>query len=330
MTTSTAQPPEQAVDEPIDLTGVSADEALMLYERLSLVRQFEDRVTSLFLQGKIPGTIHLALGQEACAVGACAALNDDDWITITHRGHGQALAKGVSASSLMAELFAKDGGCCHGYGGSLHVGDIDVGAVPGIAIVGASVPISAGIAYAFKERAEARVVVCFTGDGAMGEGDTHEGLNLAALWELPVVYVCENNLYSISTPVNRQFRNTKLAERAGSYGLTTMTVDGNNVVAMYHAVRDAVAHARDGKGPVFVECFTYRRGGHKRDDPGTYRPQEEVERWLARDPVGRMKAALETAGMGDRRAEVEKRVAKQIDEAVAFADQSPMAGLELL
>ena len=330
MSAPTTQEVLAAVDRPIDLSRVSQDVAVHLYQKLMLVREFEQRVTALYLQGKIPGTIHLALGQEACAVGACSALHSDDWITLTHRGHGQALAKGVSASSLMAELFAKDGGCCRGYGGSLHVGDVSVGALPAIAIVGASIPIAAGIAYAFKARGESRIALCFTGDGAMGEGDSHEGLNLAALWQLPVIYLCENNLYSISTPVERQFRNTRLSERAESYGMPAMIVDGNDVVAVSQAVHAAAEAVRDGGGPVFVECLTYRRGGHKRDDPGTYRPPDEVDRWLARDPVKRMRDALVSAGLEEEAAEAERLAVSDIDQAVLFADSSPAASLELL
>lgn len=316
------------LDGPIELDGWAHDIVLDLYERMVLVREFEERVNKLFLQGRIPGTIHLSIGQEACAVGATAMLGADDWITITHRGHGQALAKGVSAASMMAELFAKETGCCRGRGGSLHVGDIQVGALPGIAIVGAAVPIAAGFAFAFKQRGEDRVAVSFMGDGSFGEGDTHEGLNLAALWDLPVVYVCENNRYSISTPIEQQMKTSYVARWGAGYGLPAVTVDGNNVLAVHDAVEEAVIRARGGGGPTLVECLTYRRGGHKRDDPATYRPQAEVDLWLARDPIDRLRAALLGAGLAS---DVEAREAAAraiIDEAVAFADASPLAQLD--
>jgi acetoin:2,6-dichlorophenolindophenol oxidoreductase subunit alpha len=313
------------LDAPIDLTRMDAELAIDLFARMALIREFETQVNRLFLQGLIPGTIHLSHGQEGCAVGAAAALRIDDWVTITHRGHGQALAKGVSASSMMAELLARDTGCCRGRGGSLHVGDISVGAVPAIAIVGASVPISAGIAFGFRERGEDRVALCFLGDGAMTEGDTHEGLNLAALWELPVVYVCENNLYSVSTRVERQMRGTHLADRAAVYGLVTERVDGNDVIAVHLAVLDAVARARAGGGASFVECLTYRQGGHKRDDPASYRPADEVETWLARDPIVRMRAALVADGRSGDVEAAEARAKVEIDEAVRFARESPLA-----
>jgi pyruvate dehydrogenase E1 component alpha subunit len=316
------------LDGPIDVGGIGLDLALELYERMALVRSFEERVNKLFLQGRIPGTIHLSLGQEACAVGACAPLRVSDWITITHRGHGQALAKGVSPRSMMAELFARDTGCCRGRGGSLHVGDVTVGALPGIGIVGAAVPIAAGLAFAAQRLGEDKVVVSFLGDGAMAEGDAHEGFNLAALWRTPVVFLCENNLYSVSTRIERQTVVTSLADRMSMYGIPAVTVDGNDVTAVYRAVSQAVDIARDGGGPWFVECLTYRQGGHKRDDPATYRPAEEVEQWLARDPLKRLRAALLEAG-ADRGVEsADSASAATIDEAVEFASSSPPARLD--
>jgi pyruvate dehydrogenase E1 component alpha subunit len=313
------------LDAPIDLSPVTPERALALYARMTLIREFENRVNRLFLQGKIPGTIHLSHGQEACAVGGCEPLRADDWVTITHRGHGQALAKGVSARSLMAELFARETGCCRGMGGSLHVGDWSVGALPAIGIVGASIPISAGLAFANAYRQQDRVVVCFTGDGAITEGDSHEGYNLGALWSVPVVYVCENNLYSISTRIDRQARISSVAERMSAYGLPATVVNGNDVVAVALAVEDAVARARAGGGPTLVECLTYRQGGHKRDDPASYRPREEVEAWLRRDPIVRMRDALERAGLSDGARAADADAVAVIDEAVEFAENSPPA-----
>lgn len=313
------------LDGPLDLEGTGTELAIELYRRMALIREFEQRVNKLFLQGKIPGTIHLSHGQEACAVGATAALRDDDWITITHRGHGQALAKGMSPRSMMAELFAKDTGCCRGHGGSLHVGDIEVGALPAIAIVGAAVPIAAGLAYGFRAQGTDRVVLSFFGDGAVGEGDTHEGLNLAALWQLPVVYLCENNLYSISTHLSAQTRAHCIAEFAAPYRMPAVTVDGNDVTAVLEATREAVDRARQGGGPTLVECLTYRQGGHKRDDPATYRPHEEVDRWLARDPLDRLRDALEAEGLAAEIEWADRAVVEMIDDAVEFAEGSPPA-----
>jgi acetoin:2,6-dichlorophenolindophenol oxidoreductase subunit alpha len=316
------------LDAPIDITSFGIDDALRLFGRMALIREFEGRVNTLFLQGRIPGTIHLSLGQEACAVGGCDPLRSDDWITITHRGHGQALAKGVSPRSLMAELFGRETGCCRGRGGSLHVGDVSVGALPAIAIVGAAVPIAAGLGFASQRQSQDRVVVSFLGDGAMTEGDAHEGFNLAALWGVPVVYLCENNLYSVSTRIERQTVVTSLAEKIRPYGIPSVTVDGNDVTAVHRAVSAAVEQARSGGGPRFVECLTYRQGGHKRDDPATYRPRDEVARWLARDPIVRLKAALSEADReGDAEA-AEKAAVEAIDDAVEFANSSPPATLD--
>jgi acetoin:2,6-dichlorophenolindophenol oxidoreductase subunit alpha len=323
--TARATVPGTNLDGPIDLSAVEPERAVELYRRMQLIREFESRVNALFLRGLIPGTIHLSHGQEACAVGGTAPLRDSDRVTLTHRGHGQALAKGVSARSLMAELFARETGCCRGMGGSLHVGDWSVGALPAIGIVGASIPISAGIAFAARYRGEDRVTVCFTGDGATTEGDAHEGYNLAALWDLPVVYVCENNLYSISTRIDRQAKVTSVAERMRAYGLPAEVVDGNDVIAVSRAVGAAVDRARAGGGPELVECLTYRQGGHKRDDPAAYRPREEVELWLRRDPVLRMRQALEEAGLGQQAEDADRAVTATIDDAVAFAEASPPA-----
>jgi TPP-dependent pyruvate/acetoin dehydrogenase alpha subunit len=313
------------LDAPISLAGTPVARAVELYRRMRLIREFEGRVNRLFLQGRIPGTIHLSHGQEACAVGGCAPLRPSDRVTLTHRGHGQALAKGVPARTLMAELFARETGCCRGMGGSLHVGDWAHGALPAIGIVGASIPIAAGIAFAARYAREDRVTVCFTGDGATTEGDAHEGYNLAALWELPVVYLCENNLYSISTRVDRQARVTSVAERVRAYGLPAVTVDGNDVLAVAGAVEAAAERVRAGGGPELIECLTYRQGGHKRDDPATYRPRDEVDAWLRRDPVVRMRSALEAAGAADAADTADASVAAELDEAVAFAEASPPA-----
>lgn len=327
-TTDSGVAPALDLDGPIDIEPVGVDVAVDLFGRMALIREFEQRVNSLFLQGRIPGTIHLSLGQEACAVGACAPLRTDDWITLTHRGHGQALAKGVSARSLMAELFARETGCCRGRGGSLHVGDVSVGALPAIAIVGAAVPIAAGLAFAADRLGVDRVVVSFLGDGAMAEGDAHEGFNLAALWRTPVVYVCENNLYSVSTRIERQTLMTSLAGRMAMYGIPAVTVDGNDVVAVHQAVTVSVEAARGRGGPSFVECLTYRQGGHKRDDPATYRPKDEVARWLARDPLARLRAALVEAGREADASRAEAAAVASIDDAVAFAVDSPPARLD--
>ena len=312
------------------LTGYEASFLHGLYRRMLLIREFELRVNRLFLQGIMPGTIHLSHGQEATAVGTCAALNPDDVVTLTHRGHGQALAKGVSPHRLLAELFGKATGCCRGKGGSLHVGDVAVGALPAIAIVAAGAPIAAGMAFAFKHKGTRQVAVCFHGEGSTNEGDWHEALNLASVWQLPVIFLCENNLYGVTTRIDAVTRVPEIASRAVAYGLPGVAIYGNDPLAVYETVRDAAARAREGGGPTLIECKTYRQGGHKRDDPGTYRPQEEVALWLSRDPVVRFgERLLEAQVLSQEELDaVRQAVQAELDEAERFARESPPPPLE--
>ena len=221
---------------------------LDLYRRMTLIRHFEERVKYLFLEGVMPGTIHQCNGQEACAVGVCAALEPADAITSTHRPHGHALAKGITVHDAMAELFGRSTGCCKGKGGSMHLGDLAKGMVPAIAIVGGGIPIATGMALAFKMKREKRVAVCFMGDGATSEGAFHEGVNMGAIWDLPVVYVVENNLYGASTPVRWVMKTKTIAERSAAYGIPGATIDGNDVLAVYEAAKTAVARAGRAKG----------------------------------------------------------------------------------
>jgi acetoin:2,6-dichlorophenolindophenol oxidoreductase subunit alpha len=301
-----------------------------LYRRMFLIREFENRANELFLRGLMPGTIHLSHGQEATPVGTCLALRDDDLITLTHRGHGQALAKGVSPRALMAELFGKESGCCGGRGGSLHVGDYTFGALPAIAVVGASAPIATGLAFACKRRGSRRVVCNFFGEGAANKGELHEAMNLAAIWSLPVIFVCENNLYAVSTHLSDAMLNDYVSERAAAYRMPGMTVGGNDPIEVYEAVTDAVARARDGGGPTLVECLTYRHGGHKRDDAATYRPVEEVEAWLARDPLPTFRERVVADGRtgDDDLATLELEIQSLVTDAVEFAQSSDFPAAE--
>ena len=321
---------------PVDAEGRSIDDLdpLLLtemYRRMIRIRVFETRVNSLFLQGLIPGTIHLSNGQEAATVGTCLALRPTDRITITHRGHGQALAKGVDSTSLMAELLGKATGCCGGKGGSLHVGDFSVGALPAIAIVGASSPIAAGMAFAYKHDGSERVVANFFGDGSANKGDWHEAMNLASIWDLPVVFVCENNLWAVSTHLSDVMKTETVAERvAGAYAMPATTIDGNDPVAVYDAVSEAAGRARRGAGPSLVECLTYRQGGHKRDDPASYRPTEETEAWLAYDPIPRFRRRLLDSGIvpPQELEEAEGMIDDEIGRAVEAAKTAPDPELE--
>lgn len=313
-------------------TDYSRDFLLGLYERMLLIREFEEQVKFLFLEGAMPGTIHQCQGQEATAVGVCATLNPDDVITSTHRPHGHALAKGLTPLELLIELFGGGGGCCRGKGGSMHVGNLAKGMAPAIAIVGGGIPLAAGIGLAFKLKKTKQVAACFFGDGATSEGAFHEGVNLAAIWNLPVIFVCENNLYGASTRVEKVTRRPRLADRAAAYGIRGERVNGNNVLDVYEAARRAVAECRAGQGPVLLELMTYRITGHSRRDPCLYQPKEERQAAMQNEPIGVFaRVLLERAdiGQGDldaRRAQVER----QINEAIAVARQAPPPAVEEL
>ncbi len=301
-----------------------------LYRRMALIREFEDGVKFLFLEGSMPGTIHQCQGQEATAVGVCAALEAGDFITSTFRGHGHALARGLTVEELLFELFGAATGCCRGKGGSMHVGNMDKGMVPGIAIVGGGVPLAAGLALAFKMRKQRHVVACFFGDGAVAEGAFHEGVNLAAIWDLPVIFACENNLYGASTRVDRVMRNARIADRAAAYGIRGETVDGNDVLAVYEAARSAAADCRAGRGPVLLELLTYRRTGHSRRDACNYQPKEEREEWSRRDPIDRLGAILRDRGLADQPEldRIRSEIQAQFQAAVELARRQPMPAVE--
>jgi TPP-dependent pyruvate/acetoin dehydrogenase alpha subunit len=301
------------------------EECLALYRELLLIRRFEERCNALFLQGKIPSTLHLYIGQEAVAVGVCAALRTEDYVTSTHRPHGHALAKGVSPGAIMAELYAKVTGCCKGKGGSMHVGDVAVGMVPAIAIVGGGAPIAAGMGLSAKMRGTDQVVASFFGDGGANEGAVHEAMNMAAVWKLPVLFVCENNLYGASTAVAEVMAVEHVADRASAYGMPGLVVDGNDVLAVRAVTRAAVERARRGEGPTLIECKTYRLCGHSRSDACGYRTRDEETEWRGRDPLTVLASQMRAAGSGVDEAleRVEREVEAEIDAAVAFAEESP-------
>jgi len=290
-----------------------------LYRELVRIRRFEERVYLLFLEGEIPGTVHQYQGQEAVAVGVCSALERTDWITSTHRPHGHALAKGVSPRAAMAELYGKATGCCRGRGGSMHLGDPDVGMLPAIAIVAGGNTVVTGLGLAFKLRRSGQVAACFFGEGATNEGAFHEGLNFAAVQQLPVVFVCENNLYGASTPYRRVSLVEDVAARAAAYGVPGRIVDGMDVLAVHVAASEAVADARAGNGPTLLECKTYRFVGHSRSDARGYRARDEEAEWKERDPVARLRAELPE----DVAAAIEVAIEAELDDAVEFARGSP-------
>jgi pyruvate dehydrogenase E1 component alpha subunit len=309
---------------------LSKDFKLGLHRRMLLCRMFEDRVYYMFLEGRLPGTVHQSQGQEACAVGVCSALAEGDKITSTHRPHSHAIARGLPVKSLMAELFAKKAGCCHAKGGSMHLGDLALGMLPAIAIVGGGIPLATGLALAFQYLQKKNIVACFFGEGAANTGTFHEAINMAAIWDLPVVYVCENNKYGASTSVDKVMRVKNVSERAPAYGIPGETVNGNDVEAVYWAMSRAAARAREGSGPTLLELETYRFAGHSRSDPGHYRPKEEVRAWKQRDPIALYEKALTEQELLSRDDinRIKSAIECELDDAVRFAEESPSPATE--
>jgi pyruvate dehydrogenase E1 component alpha subunit len=299
--------------------------ALGMYERMALIRKYEERIYYLFLEGSMPGTIHQSHGQEACAVGMLWDLGHDDFMTSTHRPAGHALAKGVPLRSMMCEMFAKSNGCCRAKGGAMHVGDMSVGAFPAIAIVAGGMPVAVGAALSCKMRKTKNVTVCFLGDGASNEGAFHESMNAAAIWDLPLVFACENNLYGASTPISMTCKLENIADRAASYGMQSEVADGNDVFAVNAAAGRAIEKARGGGGPTFLELKTYRMGGHSRNDACGYRSKKEERIWLEKEPLRRCRAYLLENNLADEKTleNIDKKIAEDIEDAVEFAKMSP-------
>lgn len=300
---------------------------LQLYEQMVLIRRFELRVQRLYRAGKIPGFIHLYIGEEATATGICAHLDNRDVITSTHRGHGHALAKGLSPERALAELAGKSTGCNGGRGGSMHLYDAESGLLGTNGLVGAGIPAAVGAAMAAKVRGTEGIAVAFFGDGAVSHGAFHESMNLAATMTAPVIFVCENNLYATSTPLRVATLNDDLASRAVPFGIPGKTVDGNDVLAVYRAMKEAAARARDGKGPTLLEARTYRTVGHHEGEPlaGTYRTQEEIDQWKLKCPIQRMRCYLMETGIAKESAleEIDAKIESQMDKAEKFAMDSP-------
>ena len=272
-------------------SGLSQQRLRDFYREMLLIRRFEEKVEERFRAGELPGFLHVAIGQEAVAVGVCQAMSDGDVFASTHRAHGHALARGTHPNAIMAELYGKLEGCSHGYGGSMHLYDVERGFLGANAVVGGGLPAIAGAALAFQMRGELRVAVAFFGDGATNIGTFHEALNLAKLWKLPAVFVCENNHYAESTPAKQQLPIEDLAKRAAAFGMHSIKVDGQDVEAVFRAGSRALDHARSGKGPVFLLCQTYRLVGHYVGDPQVYRPKYELhELRESQDPLDKLRA----------------------------------------
>lgn len=297
------------------------------------IRRFEEAVDDLFARGLMHGTMHLSIGQEAVATGACLALRREDLITSTHRGHGHCIAKGAKLDRMMAELLAKETGYCRGRGGSMHIADVDTGNLGANGIVGGGIPIAAGAALAQKLQGTSNVAVSFFGDGATNEGAFHEGLNLAAVWALPAVFVCENNGYGMSMSSSLSMAVPRVSDRAAAYGMPGITVDGNDVQDVYDAVTEAVARARAGQGPTLVEAVTYRYKGHSKSDQNLYRTREEIDAWRAKDPIGRFEAAtLEHGSLSQEEIETVRTAARDAIRAAIKAgnEAAPSRADELL
>jgi len=315
-----------------EASAVDRDTRLAMYRLLVEIRTFEQRAHDLFLQNLVKGTSHLALGQEAIAAGFAVAMRPDDFTFCTYRGHAHTLARGAPMAAAMAELLGRRDGLLAGKGGSMHLTSVEHFAMGSYAIVGAHLPIAAGAAWSAQVRGSGQVAVCFFGDGATNIGTFHEALNLAAVWRLPVVFVCENNQYMEYTPIGQVTAvPNPAADRAAAYGLEPILVDGNDPEAVYGVAARTIARARAGEGPSLVEATTYRHGGHSRADPGKYRPDAEVRSWLARDPVATYRERLASEGVERSVLDgIDERALRAVDEATEAAKASPVPATDLV
>jgi TPP-dependent pyruvate/acetoin dehydrogenase alpha subunit len=310
-----------------DAGSIGLDRAALLgmYERMVQIRTFEDQAGKAFADGLVPGFVHLYAGEEAVAVGVCSHLTDEDVITSTHRGHGHCIAKGVDIPGMVAELMGKATGVCKGKGGSMHIADVGKGMLGANGIVGGGFPLACGAALTAKTLGTGGVAVCFFGDGASNQGTFHEGLNLAAIWKLPVVFVCENNGYAEATPVSYHCAVTDIANRAGAYEIPGVVVDGLDLFAVYEAAGEAIARARRGEGPTLLEAKTYRYYGHFQGDMVTYRTDEEVLRFRERDPIAGLKRHLKEMELATEEEldVIDARVVAALDESWEAAKAAP-------
>lgn len=304
---------------------MEASEKKEALRKMYLIRAFEEMAEKLYGMGKIHGTMHLSIGMEASATGAVAALRVDDFILSTHRGHGHCIAKGADMNRMMAEFMGKETGYCRGRGGSMHIADIEGGNLGANGVVAGGIPMSVGVGLSIKMQKRDQIILCFFGEGAANLGPFHEALNMAAIWKLPVVFVCENNQYAMSLHYKKAFAIERISDRAASYGMPGVTVDGNDVHAVYQAVRDAAERARGGEGPTLIENLTYRWRGHSRSDANRYRTKEEIEAWKEKCPIKRFKTLLIEVGVLSQEEvdQIEKDAYAVIDASVEFSESSP-------
>ena len=309
---------------------IGKEKLIDMYRTMVRIRTFEERVVKEYAAGKIGGIVHLYLGEEAIATGACANLRPDDYIVSTHRGHGHLIAKGGKTDRMMAEVYGKETGYCKGKGGSMHIADPDIGMLGANGIVGAGIPIATGAALSAQIRGTDQVTLSFFGDGAINTSRFHEGINMGSAWKLPVVYIIEDNLWAVSTRTTSVINITDLTCRAVAYGIPGVAVDGNDVIAVYEAVAEAVSRARKGEGPTLLWCKTYRWHGHFEGDPQAYKPKEEAEEWLKNDPLPKYEKRLFEMGVLTEReaSRIERETLEEIERAVKFAEESPFPAPE--
>lgn len=310
--------------------NLSRNESIDIYKTMLKIRKFEEVAMEGSAEGRIPGFIHLYIGEEAVATGVCSNLREDDYITSTHRGHGHIIAKGADIKLMMAELFGKATGICKGRGGSMHICDASKGILGANGIVGAGHDLVLGAGLSVKYRGTDQVAICFFGDASTNQGTFHESLNLASVWKLPIVYVCENNGYGISMSQKRHMAITDIADRGVAYNIPGVVVDGNDVLAVSQAAAEAIKRAREGKGPTIVECKTYRQRGHFEGDPGTYKPKEEQAAWVKKDPIPRFEKYIIENGILSEEGikEIGADIDSIIKEALEFANNSPWPEVE--
>lgn len=305
--------------------GLDDSIKIEMLRKMYQIRHFENETEQFIIRGMIHGTCHLYTGEEATAVGAIYAINDDDYITSTHRGHGHCIAKGADLNIMMAELLGKRTGYCKGKGGSMHIADVGSGNLGANGVVGGSIGIATGAALTCKMKKNGKIVVCFFGDGAANQGIFHGSINMASIWDLPIIYLCENNVYGMSTSVKEAFNIEKISDRKCAYGIEGLTIDGNNLVEVFNAVSHFTGECRAGRGPVLIESLTYRWMGHSKSDAQVYRTKEEIKQWVEKDPIERYKKILIDQKILTEKEDrdLEKEVISQIEEAAKFARESP-------
>ena len=306
--------------------GLTQEQLVDMYRTMIKIRLFEEMADKQYALGKVHGTMHLSAGQEAVAVGSGFAINKGDYLLNHHRGHGHFISSGADVNKMMAEFLGKDTGYCHGRGGSMHIADVTANNLGANGIVGGGLQLAVGVGLAVQMKKTDQIVLTIFGDGAANEGIFHESLNMAAIWDLPILYLCENNKYGMSADVTRVSAKTPFKDRAAAYGIPGYYIDGNDVLAVYEFIHNAAENARSGKGPVFVEAQTYRYFGHSKSDRNLYRTKEEIDHWKTiEDPIIRFEKLLRTANLIDDQSisSIKEEMSKEIDESVTFAENSP-------